>query len=214
MKERPINLSAWEVRAILAGRKTQLRRMIALTSHGGFLISVREPERWPYRDPNFDLAREESDRELRVRCPFGAPGDRLWGKETWQYAPTQYCRCPQPSEACPCDDWQRGTGCKSDRSTAVYAADGGNAPHWRPSVHMPRWASRITLEVEQVRVQRVQEISREDAYAEGIEVDGGDDVTRNRTTIENFAALWNAFHGPGAFDRNDWVWALTFRRPR
>jgi hypothetical protein len=114
----------------------------------------------------------------------------------------------------------------NDLENANYGKRGGLAPcAWRPSIYMPRRASRITLEITEVRVQRVQAITREDARAEGISeylhefigvpsTEADADVWRNHTTVENFAALWdslNAKHGFG-WDANPWVWVIEFKR--
>lgn len=97
------------------------------------------------------------------------------------------------------------------RATADHEAE-----RWRPSIHMPRWASRITLEVESVRVERLQEISREDAAAEGVCIANEADRFRgygvHRWPEQNYETLWNLINGPGSWDANPWVWVVTFKR--
>jgi len=191
MKERPILFSGWGVRAILAGTKTQTRRLIPVASRGGYIIAVRDGV--PYRDPDFNAERPTPEKCLRVRCPYGVPGDRLWVRETHYVQSAGYVD---------------GSG-----RLILYRATEPDAPcTWTPSIHMVRWASRITLEIEQVRVQRVQDISEEDAIAEGAEAtlvppDGGSAPYR-----EGFRLLWDSINGPGAWQRNDWLRAVTFRR--
>ena len=187
MKERPIIFSGPMVRAILEGRKTQTRRVVK-----------------PQHDCRYDglaPAREYLGRKhlgswgayfgwAFVPCPYGQPGDQLWVREAWGYD---------------CD------------RNLVFRADGELAEvnRWRPSIHMPSWASRITLEVTDVRVERVQDISDLDALAEGIQVIGRtevNDLSRGKFR-HAFRALWdsiNAKRGHG-WDKNPWVWVVQFR---
>ena len=192
MKERPILMSAPMVRAILAGAKTQTRRVMKGT------------QPWGMKDgrPEWAIAGSEP------RCPYGVLGDRLWVRETWAQNENQL------SET------------RMDRSYA-YAADnagraldnGGEKP-WRPSIHMPRWASRITLEVTGVRVERLQDISEADAIAEGISFSaafGGYHTEDGRhfhctDPIESYASLWDSIHGAGSWDANPFVWCVSFKR--
>ena len=219
MKERPILFSAPMVRAILDGRKSQTRRIVKPQPHAGVRRSV------------FVRSGLEDGHGRELRCPHGVPGDRLWVRETWQHAPQDRCDCPQPSEPSPCDDWSNGTGCRSNRGEVLYRADVGNeteersvvrlahrhgthvAP-WRPSIHMPRWASRITLEVTGVRVERLQEISDADAMTEGVpftELPQGQDRPDPLHRAQ-FADLWESINGPRSWEANPWVWVIEFRR--
>ena len=123
-------------------------------------------------------------------CPYGKPGDRLWVRETWAHE-------------------RDGTGCPDDTGILYRATDPGwddeeTGLRWRPSIYMPRRASRILLEITDVRVQRLQEIGDEDARAEGCEPFA---YPRDR-----FQGLWDTIHGSGAWHANPWVWAITFRR--
>ena len=196
MKERPILFSASMVRAILSGRKTQTRREVKrcglLESTGG-----------------------QGMRPIPIACPHGRPGDRLWVRETWQYAPVKYCDCPQGSEAQPCDDWIEGIGCRSNRTEVIYREDEATAAKWRSPIHMPRWASRITLEITDIRVERVQDISEADAMAEGVEFGNITDPLTgeiDRDATEAFEVLWESIHGSGSWDMNPYVWVIEFRR--
>jgi hypothetical protein len=127
-------------------------------------------------------------------CPYGQPGDRLWVRETW--APKQ---------------WEKG---------ACYRATGDllDTGHcqWRPSIHMPRWASRITLEVIGVRVERLQDISEADAEAEGCEplpMCGGPEVGGYNCYQSGFELLWGSINGKLApWSSNPWVWVVEFQR--
>lgn len=204
VKERPILFSGPEVRATLEGRKDQTRRIVKPRPDADGLVKMNGKLWW-------------EDTSGRVyRCPFGVRGDRLWVKEAWGY------------------DWF-DEGQMRAHKTVVYRADDGAQPKdqrglapWHPSSHMPYWASRITLEVTQVRVQRAQEISEEDAMAEGISAlhcplgtpSGPNKFTASiagaslnaPTAREVFGTLWDSIHGPGAWERNDWVWAISYRR--
>lgn len=196
VKERPILFNAEMVRAVLGGRKTVTRRVV-------------KPQ--PDHFHVFDGRKEPcvSDDSLlpgptcagEIPCPYGVPGDRLWVREAFRLRADQDHKPPR-------DDWWK--------SGAWYAADGaqptgcgGGPGRLRPSIHMPRWASRITLEVTDVRVERVQDISEEDARAEGMRINI---YQQKMTRRDHFKALWDSIHGDGAWERNDWVWVVTFKR--
>ena len=187
MKERPILFSGPMVRAILEGRKTQTRRVIK-----------------PQPTSDHGLVFEGiapgkfgavSDGE--ITCPYGTIGDRLWVKETHHVRDAGYVD---------------GTG-----RDIVYKADDEDFPYgWTPSIHMPRWASRINLEITGIRVERLQDISEEDAKAEGVGVHGGwnaDETEYGVNARGPFSRLWdsiNAKRHPWA--SNPWVWVIEFRR--
>jgi len=190
VKERPILFSAPMVRAILEGRKSQTRRVV---KHGqvfrfvpGGELSREErlamyasPFKWDHSNPVHPTVDE-----LLSCCPYGVPGDRLWVRETWS---------PGPG----------GIG-------FVYFADcpeGQHPPAWKPSIHMPRAACRITLEVVGVRTERLQEISEADAKAEGVTVYDGGVCYR-----DGYAALWDQINGPGSWAANPWVWVVEVKR--
>lgn len=171
------------VRALLAGTKTQTRRPLRAGTWFDQLHGV-------IRQAPAGLA---CTGFAPVSCPYGQPGDRLWVRETW--AKTQPLGLPWPE------------------TMVVYAAGDNRTDYggpWKPSIHMPRWASRITLEITGVRVERLQSISEADATAEGtpnsLHLPGG------RFANENFAHLWEAINGPESWAANPWVWAITFNR--
>lgn len=156
MKERPIIFGASDVRAILTGRKTQTRRVVRPQPEERGAISDRAPG-----FASFD------EKTLKTAwCPFGWPGHRLWVRETWGLHMHGDFTC-----------WHRDSikgRTEEDLRFSwevAYAADAGSPyDHWRPSIHMPRWASRLALEVTGVRVERLCDISEKDARAEGVEV--------------------------------------------
>jgi hypothetical protein len=161
-----------------------------------------------------------------IACPYGEPGDRLWVRETW--------RCfERPSDGVDgvlfrADDaFQEIENTRAAADAWVQAND--KTGKWRPSIFMPRWASRIDLEVTEVRVQRLDEISEEDARAEGVvlpsfdeqvargdAIDGLRPVIRKATTRGEFSRLWDSINAERGYGwaANPWVWAITFRRVR
>lgn len=215
--ERPIIFSAPMVRALLDGTKTQTRRIVKpqppdeARSAGVITSSTRvgaEGEWWWLDSPDLMEAGVVGD---EFRCPYGQPGDRLWVRETFAHwnarelfgagtMPTTAFRAgrpvlrPPPGEPTPFDQWTR------EWSDDTKPKD----MKWTPSIHMPRWASRITLEITDVRVERLQEISGADALSEGVQ-------PRLAARME-FASLWRAINGPDAWSADPWVWVLTFRR--
>lgn len=199
MKERPILFSGPMVRAILAGRKTQTRRLV----------------RNPARLDGLMLAGEEGE-----WSPYGRPGDRLWVKETFRYVLND----SSPHEPVPKrNPFIGGVYYKADPHSWLTNREELAGWRWRPSIFMPRWASRITLEVTEVRVQRLQEITPDDARAEGVvteakSTDWHGDQTQHLThdvacAVEAFERLWDEINGKRApWSSNPFVWAITFRR--
>jgi len=183
MKERPILFNTDMVRALLDGRKTQTRRVV-------------KPQ--PYM--NHD-SRAQGNTNL---CPYGQIGDRLWVRETWAYVPkTAYAQSTGVHQI---------INPNNPDMAAVYKAGWERcAPSWKPSIHMQRWASRLTLEVTDVRVERVQDISEEDAKAEGCPVRGNIDATKD--PIGWFAWLWDSINAKRGYswDSNPWVWVVAFK---
>lgn len=202
MKERPILFNTLMVRALLEGRKTQTRRIAKI---------CKDPDLGCELTPG-ELSRLDQD-VIERACPHGRIGDRLWVRETW------------------CDTRVGGF----DRP-AHYKVDIGNPSEandirlsyglpWIPSIHMPRWASRITLEITGVRIERLQDITEEDAKAEGIEREEGSAYWKNYETgpgwrywespIQSFRTLWDSIYGGDpaqCWDANPWVWVNEFRR--
>lgn len=212
-KERPILFSGPMVRALLDGSKTQTRR--AMKPQPTHFNPAGVPRRViPTGGPS-DV----------IRCPYGQPGDRLWVRETWQ-GPLL-----QEFEADADPDWHYASHIHQYQNPAhcEYAADGGPKPEytnaddvmrqgWRPSIHMPRWASRITLEITSVRVERLQDISDADCVAESCgalpAAIGCPTTSAPGETIPRamFRALWESINGPDSWAANPWVWVVEFRR--
>jgi hypothetical protein len=204
VKERPILFSGPMVRALLAGTKTQTRRPVKTSLPPSEYEIVYHPGNGHALETFGDPHADGFERRF---CPYGVPGDRLWVRETFAFTgcgPDDRGAMDWGAHNIRGGDWEGERGC--ERWHVAYRASGddppaaGDHPGWRPSIHMPRWASRITLEITEMRVQRLQDISGDDANAEGVE------------HVAAFARLWNSINGPGAWDANPWVWALTFKR--
>jgi hypothetical protein len=214
MKEHPILFSSPMVKAIIEGRKTQTRRVIKPQPYG-VLGKVRLRGKG-VRGFFSDLAEF---------CPYGAPGDRLWVRETFCHKVDQITAKISETEF-----WYRATNpevIKVDGDGAwEFRKDGNESSPWKPSIHMPRKASRITLEIIGVRVQRLQEITEEDARAEGVTPTIGQincerlwsecrpDLPKITAVQQAFSELWDSINAKRGFgwDSNPWVWCLTFKR--
>jgi hypothetical protein len=188
MKERPITFSGEMVRAILDGRKTQTRRVIKPQPEHVWGFGVR------HDDPEYFSAHVRysggHQPDPWIHCPYGKPGDRLWVRETFAYS-------------------FQGLDCiyKADDYHGIFAFEGP----WKPSIFMPCWASRITLEITGVRVERLVDITDSDCYAEGI------------TSLQNdilgepyysYKELWDSINAKRGylFASNPWVWVIEFKR--
>ena len=194
MKERPILFAAPMVRAILNGSKTQTRRVVK-----GFALELLAPDNFT---PEYVALPENGT------SPFGYAGDRLWVREAWRTVAGADDIAPR--------------NLMNVESFTHYEADKSKPSGMgklRPSMFMPRWASRINLEITGVRVERLADISKDDAMAEGIvlQPDGGFGLAD--TTHYNFcdptysyASLWESINGAGSWDENPWVWCVEFRR--
>lgn len=214
MTERPILMSAPMVRAILAGTKTQTRRVVKQATGPSLSVDCSDDGvaelSWLWGDgPGYDV----HETIKRVSCPYGQPGDRLWVREAWQSELRWDWTAPR--------DIPPGSPIYFDFYDESVPACAGKK---RPSIHMPRWASRITLEVTGVRVERLQDISRADAIAEGVRplvdsdgpnywtVDTGFGSLNAPTAQHCYELLWNWINGPESWDANPWVWVIEFKR--
>lgn len=205
MTERPILFSAPMVRALLAGTKTQTRRIVK-----------PQPDFMP--DHGYRVGDALCCNGKPVMCPYGHPGNRLWVRETHVIV--------GPGSI--------GYGKIIDGQIARYRAtepDLSIVGGWSPSIYMPRWASRILLEIVAVRVKRLQDISEADAEAEGIETvlvsesdfryvdylragkrDIGDKEATCGSAVHSYATLWESINGRDSWAANPWVWVIEFKR--
>jgi hypothetical protein len=179
-KTRPILFSGPMVRAILEGRKTQTRRIVN--------------PKWVCVDWEYVSIGDRC--HTHASHAYGIPGDRLWVRETWA-APHAY-DAHKPREIPP-------NGC----SIHYAATEERGGLLWRPSIFMPRWASRITLEITDVRVERLQQISDADSLAEGC---SAADMNHGDSLASVYARLWESVNGAGSWATNPWVWVVSFRR--
>lgn len=182
MKERPIIFRAEMVRAILAGRKTQTRRIVKPLH-----MATVDSEQFP----------------ILAMCPYGSPGDQLWVREAFIHEPADYC-------------WEASVSIPCRPAFTVYRADhevDTRGAGWKPSIHMPRWASRITLEITDVRVERLQDISEADAKAEGVSMPDRTPTPPDFWSYQQeFRHLWEQINGPGSWNANPWVWVIEFKK--
>lgn len=204
MKETPLIFLGAMIPLLLDDRKPQTRRK------NGLKEINEEPHMWHYRGLVNPL--EDGLHHLFgyadgisggvIKCPFGKPGDRIWVRETFQ----SYCKLNNKKYP-----HKRPSQLASDG--IIYKADGSKpVGPWNPLSHMPRWASRIVLEITDIRVERVQDISKTNVIAEGI-------LKREDCPIEDcyagwhepFAILWDSIYGEGAWEKNEWVWAISFK---
>ena len=212
MRERPILFSGPMVRAILAGRKTQTRRLVKAPHAADAWIFDGALGLW---ESGIEADYGRLGHGEYVRCPYGVPGDRLWVRETW------YCDVPHDDPDRDEHLYYRADGEARDQFEQL---DPPNIRLWKPSIHMPRWASRLTLDVTGVRVERLQDISEEDARGEGVtpfahdpEGDCWTAQPPERKHRAAFEYLWGEINGwqgePRArapWASNPWVWVVEF----
>jgi len=199
-RERPILFKSAMIRAIQSGQKTQTRRIVKLPPLQPWQLYSKG---WHFIESNHSIDDcnnyiagfgDGRGTIINIKCPYGKPAfapfdlpaDRLWVRETWGL---------------------------TVEDTVCYRADEPRSivTRWRPSIFMPRWASRITLENVGVRVERLQDISAPDCWAEGI-AHAGWDPERYGSVVECYRDLWQSIHGPDSWRANPDVWVLEFRQ--
>lgn len=243
MQERPILFSGPMVRAILEGRKTQTRRVIkqAIDKRTGEVSGAVHKDgsgtgyiAW---FPGDGMTPEKTARCYPgadgFKCPYGQPGDRLWVKETWQYYGwtedgEPFIRYAADNKSLirhvNSDEWAEKVW---DIFAKLSVPENYNIDRharerrWRPSIHMPRWASRITLRITDIRVDRLQGIKNKDAMAEGVNgwpeygsmVNDTGEPPVVWNYIDPFRKLWDSINGNRtgcSWDSNPWVWVVCF----
>lgn len=191
MEERPILFSGEMVRAILNGQKTQTRRIVNQKYIPLVEAVLKANGKWVFDTFDYEL-----------NTPYGIPSDRLWVRETWA------------TDAPSVDECRRSHGDAMGGLYHPYYKATANqfdidSLRWRPSIHMPRWASRITLEITDVRVERLLDITMVDAIAEGW--DALSQVS-DAGPYGWYSELWESINGPGSWCKNPWVWVINFKK--
>ena len=179
--ERPILFSGPMVKAILEGRKAMTRRVVKPEPEFGVEAASVQHEDGKAKAVFQSLSNCSG---ITVACPYGRPGDRLWVRETWAY--------------------ECGGGYLY-KASHLHMVPGDN--RWRPSIHMPRAASRILLKITEIRVERLKDITASDCVCEGIEFES--DIF---TTYNKFRRLWQSINGPESWAKNPWVWVIEFKK--
>ena len=207
MKERPILMSGLNVIAILEGRKFQTRRMVK--PQPVLVESICDDEECEDTTSSFVdagiLRRPSVYGSHPVPSPYGVPGDRLWVRETFYCDHCEYQGALTGLPALTGDDLTTYMYYAADDLVQNQIPECEGIPKLKPSIFMPRWASRITLEIVAVRVERLKDISDKDAKAEGC-----CGVTKTEFGIPNYRAVWESINGPGSWDKNPWVWVIDF----
>lgn len=243
MKERGMIFNSEMVRAILDGRKTQTRRIMKVQPESNQLGLLLITDSTKHSDIGKYHWAESNATGNHVRSklfssPFGAVGERIWVRETWATLGNEDgCYVDWEDNLCKGDErsaaWIYRASCEQrpgDYGLWSIPDDAYWKPHtkehkfegaWRPSIHMPRWASRILLEITDVRVERLNAISEEDARAEGI-IDGGclncgepepcGCANPEPDATDAFAYLWQSIYGQDNWNANPWVWVIEFKR--
>lgn len=230
VKELPILFSAPMVRALLAGTKTQTRRIVkpARRDATDFVLVQHDGEWWPWESDDGESNVLSDGTERVIRSPFGTPGSRLWvcetfyafgrwetrysekkGRDEWHFVDVTLAAGKEyhyDADAYDVVAMSRRSGLRSDRT-----------PCWwkRPAIFMPRAASRIVLEVTSVRVQRLQDISEHDAAAEGVTTWAPGALSpegQKADPSDQFRWLWTSINGDASWYADPWVWALEFRK--
>lgn len=206
IKERPILFKAEMARAILDGQKSQTRRILKEQPKDGHVL-MGYLHQHKYSDPLVAVFGETKDgctTSLHIKSPYGSVGDRLWVRETFVVGHDLDDDCTPVSEekvwykaTDPLDGWYDiGTGAEM------------NVP-WKPSIFMPRWASRITLEITAVKIERLNDLSRGDCMAEGCPFPN---IAKKTDPKQWYNVLWESINGNGSWDKNQWVWVYEFKK--
>ncbi|MEL1719668.1 morphogenetic protein [Klebsiella variicola] len=214
MTERGMIFNGEMVRAILDGRKTQTRRIMTVqpeSSEFGLRYiaeSSLAKEVGMYFWSQSDACGMKA-RSKPFACPYGKPGDRIWVRETWSSDFANYY--PNDRVWYAADNNRRLDIEVVDGVRGIYSPESDvHVPfRWRPSIHMPRWASRILLEITNVRVERLKSISDGDAIREGCSTA---DMKSGDCVADVFARLWASIYGSDSWNANPWVWVISFER--
>lgn len=214
MKERPILFSTEMVQAIMAGRKTQTRRVVKPQPE-----PVKDaPGRWKFlmkKNGRMQAGSNVETKDLNSKffgilefCPYGQPGDVLWVRET-------FCRL-SPEHIITTPFVYKANADEESEEVRKEYINNGHAYRWKPSIHMPKKAARIWLRVKEVRVERIKQISEKDCQAEGAPLTPWEGINGDSGECYKygFINIWNSIHGTGwtkyAWNSNPWVWVVEF----
>lgn len=237
-KERGMIFNAEMVRAILSGQKTQTRRIMksqpyqSKSRKGDYWFSCNKMQSMVHVSDFIpgNSAIPDAHEFFSKCCPFGAIGDRIWVRETWMpdaprdgtWPSVEFYGCKGAPLSMIPTRFKKPEHCIHRASWCGERMIG-----WKPSIHMPRWASRILLEITNVRVERLNDISEQDAIAEGIDTDwlaesqdnydciADHNMTGRLTAKGHFSYLWQSIYGDDkskCWEKNPWVWCISFRR--
>jgi len=201
VKERGMIFNGEMVRAILDGRKTQTRRPLKWKQTRFTEIGEREDgSKWPWSEDAENVC------DYWHPCPFGAVGDRIWVRETFRVHSKATDLATLVYKASERNSWTEQT----HRVPVAQCNKSVSAEKWTPSLHMPRWASRLTLEITGVRVERLRDLSEDNAKSEGITPTSGGVLPGWEYRI-NFRDLWMSIYGTDNWEANPWVWVIEFK---
>lgn len=217
MKERPIQFSEQRVRALLIGQQTQTRRIMKTQAFGPGQDHHEGVHAFDVTANHLHGVKMKLMSDISQHCPYGKPGDILWVRETW--------RGPIVPEA-QMGDFERDPLLFRTPAFCQYRADSAELDHhpeaeqfgWQTAIHMPRWASRINLEITSVRAEKIQDISDDDIMAEGVQTDThflNNFFTMNMNSEspkEAYRKAWQKQYGATSWEVNPWVWVIAFRR--
>ncbi|EMC8573951.1 hypothetical protein VLQ41_000778 [Salmonella enterica] len=209
MKERGMIFNGEMVRAIIDGRKTQTRRPIKWKQTRFTEVAERDDgSLWPWAEDC------ERGGDIWFTCPFGEVGDRIWVRETFRVHSRATDVATLVYRASVRNSWTEQT----HRVPVAVCNKPATPEKWTPSIHMPRWASRITLEITDVRVERLNNISYDDAISEGIKqewtcIDPGLGSYAHKNDVQDdYETLWKSIYGTDSWQANPWVWVIEFKR--
>lgn len=221
MKERPILFSEQRVRALLVGQQTQTRRIMKTQALGPGQDNHEGVHAFDVSANHLHGYKMMAMTDISYQCPYGKPGDILWVRETWrgpivpESALAEYERDPTPfrlPEFCQyrADSNELGHHSMNDTEGEQFG--------WQTAIHMPRWASRINLQITGVRAEKIQDISEDDIMAEGVQTDShflNNFFTMNMNSEspkEAYRKAWQKQYGATSWEVNPWVWVVEFQR--
>lgn len=221
MKERPILFSEQRVRALLVGQQTQTRRIMKTQAFGPGQDHHEGVHAFDVSANHLHGYKMMSMADISYQCPYGKPGDILWVRETWRgpMVPesdlAEYERDPTPFRL---PEYCQYRADSNELGQHVLSTPEAEEFGWQTAIHMPRWASRINLEITGVRAEKIQDISEDDIMAEGVQTDShflNNFFTMNvnsESPKEAYRKAWEKQYGATSWEVNPWVWVIEFQR--